>query len=122
MLAYSSIAHAGYLLVAVSAMSTGNDDAHAAAFGAAIFYLMAYTLMTMGAFAVLIWLTRRGHDVQTLGDLKGLARRDPAPAYVMLIFMLSLGGIPPTMGFMGKWFIFYAALQAGQVWLAIALG
>jgi NADH-quinone oxidoreductase subunit N len=119
MLAYSSIAHAGYLMVAVSAMSS--MAAYRAAFGAAIFYLTAYVLMTMGAFAVLIWLSRRGRDVQTLADLKGLARTDPAPAYLMLIFMLSLGGIPPTMGFMGKWLIFYAAIQAGQTWLALTL-
>src|SRR5579884_666848 len=121
MLAYSSIAHAGYLLVAVSAMAGANPAAHSAAFGAAIFYLLAYALMTMGAFAVLIWLSRRGFDAETLDDLKGLARRDAPSAYLMLIFMLSLGGIPPTMGFMGKWFIFYAALLAGQMWLAILL-
>ncbi|MDE2125328.1 MAG: NADH-quinone oxidoreductase subunit N [Armatimonadetes bacterium] len=122
MLAYSSIAHAGYLLVAVSAAGVaGSRLTHNAAMGAAIFYLLAYTLMTLGAFGVLVWLTRRGHDVQTLDDVRGLAKRDPLPAYVMLIFMLSLGGIPPTMGFMGKWFIFYAALQAGQLWLAICL-
>lgn len=121
MLAYSSIAHAGYLLVAVSAMAGGGAAAHQAAFSAAVFYLLAYTLMTIGAFAVLIWLSRRGRDVQTLNDLKGLARLDPGAAYVMLVFMLSLGGIPPTMGFMGKWFIFNAVLLAGQWKLAIAL-
>jgi NADH-quinone oxidoreductase subunit N len=119
MLAYSSIAHAGYLMVAISALSSQN--AHASAIGAITFYLLAYALMTMGAFAVLIWLSRRGRDIQTLTDLKGLAKHDPAAAYVMLVFMLSLGGIPPTMGFLGKWFIFAAALQAGQTWLAITL-
>jgi NADH-quinone oxidoreductase subunit N len=119
MLAYSSIAHAGYLMVAVSAATSAT--AHGLAFSAAVFYLLAYTLMTMGAFGVLIWLSRRGRDLQTLSDLKGLARTDPAAAYTMLVFMLSLGGIPPTMGFMGKWLIFYATLQAGQTWLAIAL-
>jgi NADH-quinone oxidoreductase subunit N len=119
MLAYSSIAHAGYLMVAVGAIA--DKKAQAAAFGAATFYLMAYTLMTMGAFAVLIWLSRRGKDLQTLDDLKGLARTDPLAAYTMLIFMLSLGGIPPTMGFWGKWLIFNAALTAGQVGMAIAL-
>ncbi len=121
MLAYSSIAHAGYILVAVSAMTSNRPGAHAAAFQAAIFYLLAYTVMTMGAFGVLIWLSRRGRDFQTMNDLKGLARTDAPAAYVMLIFMLSLGGIPPTMGFMGKWFIFNATLMAGQIWLAIAL-
>jgi len=121
MLAYSSIAHAGYLMVAVSAATGGYARAHDIAFSAAIFYLLAYSAMTMGAFGVLIWLSRRGRDVQTLNDLKGLARTDPVAAYTMLIFMLSLGGIPPTMGFMGKWLIVNAALVAGQAWLAIAL-
>jgi NADH-quinone oxidoreductase subunit N len=119
MLAYSSIAHAGYLMVALSAMT--KEPARASAVGAITFYLLAYALMTMGAFAVLIWLSRRGRDVQTLTDLKGLGKHDPAAAYVMLVFMLSLGGIPPTMGFLGKWFIFAATLQAGQTWLAITL-
>jgi len=119
MLAYSSIAHAGYLMVALSAMT--KEPARASAVGAIAFYLLAYALMTMGAFAVLIWLSRRGRDIQTLSDLKGLGKHDPAAAYVMLVFMLSLGGIPPTMGFLGKWFIFAAALQAGQTWLAITL-
>jgi NADH-quinone oxidoreductase subunit N len=119
MLAYSSIAHAGYLMVAVAA--TANQKAHDMAFGAAVFYLLAYTLMTMGAFAVLIYLSRRGKDYQTLDDLKGLAKSDPTSAYLMLVFMLSLGGIPPTMGFIGKWYIFAATITAGQYGLAIAL-
>ncbi len=130
MLAYSSIAHAGYLLVAVAAAcNTGSRlttlqqaAAHSSAFGAAMFYLLAYSLTTIGAFGVLIWLSKRGRDIQTLNDLKGLARTDPAAAYTMLIFMLSLGGIPPTMGFMGKWFIFNATMQSGQTWLALCLG
>lgn len=119
MLAYSSIAHAGYLMVAVSASVSAK--AHDAAFGAATFYLLGYTLMTMGAFAVLIFLSHRGKDYQTMDDLKGLARKDAPSAYMMLVFMLSLGGIPGTMGFMGKWFLFNAALLAGQTWLALAL-
>lgn len=119
MLAYSSIAHAGYLLVAVSAMTSA--EAHDQAFGSAIFQLLAYTLMTMGAFGVLIWLSRGGKDYQTLDDLKGLIKRDPPAAYLMLLFMLSLGGMPPTMGFIGKWYLFNAAIAAHQIWLALAL-
>ncbi len=130
MLAYSSIAHAGYLLVAVAAACNSGSKqsilqqatAHSSAFGAAAFYLLSYSLTTIGAFGVLIWLSKRGRDIQTLNDLKGLARTDPAAAYTMLIFMLSLGGIPPTMGFMGKWFIFNATMQSGQTWLALLLG
>jgi NADH-quinone oxidoreductase subunit N len=121
MLAYSSIAHAGYLAVAVAAASSPVAAAHSQAVSAAVFYLLGYTLMTIGAFGVLVWMSRRGRDVQTLNDLKGLARIDPPAAYAMLVFMLSLGGIPPTMGFMGKWFIFNAAITAGQTWLALCL-
>ncbi len=123
MLAYSSIAHAGYLMVAVSAATDkrASEQAHNAALSASVFYLLAYTLMTMGAFAVLIYLSRRGKDYQTIADLKGLARKDAPSAYLMLIFMLSLGGIPGTMGFIGKWYIFNATVQAGQLGLALAL-
>ena len=133
MLAYSSVAHAGYLLVAVSAACAvmpnaptpaqlaAQAAAQSAAFGALTFYLLAYSLMTMGSFGVLILLTKRGHDCQTMDDLKGLVRRDPQAAYIMLIFMLSLGGFPLTMGFVGKFYIFNAALLANQGWLAIAL-
>ena len=122
MLAYSSVAHAGYLLVAVcAACGGGKPEAQEAAFGALTFYLLAYSLMTMGSFGVLILLSKRGHDCQTMEDLRGLVRRDPQAAYIMLIFLLSLGGFPLTMGFMGKLYIFNAALQAGQGGLAIAL-
>ncbi len=123
MLAYSSIAHAGYLMVAVSAATDKRASvaAHNAAMGAATFYLLAYTLMTMGAFAVLIYLSRRGKDYQTMADLKGLARNDSPSAYLMLVFMLSLGGIPGTMGFIGKWYIFNATLMAGQTGMALLL-
>jgi NADH-quinone oxidoreductase subunit N len=124
MLAYSSIAHAGYLLVAVVAFTqtVGKDSALAeAALGSALFYLLAYTFMTLGAFGVLIYLSGRGRDYQTIYDLRGLVRHDPLAAYAMLFFMLSLGGVPPTMGFMGKLQIFYAGIQAGQIGLAIVL-
>ena len=121
MLAYSSVAHAGYLLVAVSAACGGRVEAQGPAFSALTFYLLAYSLMTMGSFGVLILLTKRGHDCQTMNDLKGLLRRDPQAAYIMLVFMLSLGGFPLTMGFVGKLYIFNAALLANQAWLAVAL-
>lgn len=117
MLAYSSIAHAGYLLIAIISL----PGAPEAAAGAVVYYLLAYALMTMGAFGTLIYLSRRGRDCQTLSDLKGLWYTDPIPAYLLALFMFSLAGIPPTMGFIGKWLIFSAALQAGQAGLAIAL-
>lgn len=118
MLAYSSIAHAGYLTVAVVATSTG---AAGLAGSGVIFYLLAYALTTMGAFGVLAYLTNTGRDVQTLADLRGLARRDPFAAYSMLAFMLSLAGVPPTIGFMAKWQIFVASLQAGNLLLTIVM-
>jgi NADH-quinone oxidoreductase subunit N len=118
MLAYSSIAHAGYLLVAVAVQgATGTR----AALPAAMFYLFAYTFMTLGAFAVLVYLTGAGRECDRIEDLRGLARRDAPSAYAMMFFMLSLGGVPPTMGFMGKWQIFMAALTGGQLALAIVM-
>ena len=119
MFAYSSVAHAGYLMVAVAALA--NKAAHADAFRAAVFYLLSYSLMTIGSFGTLIWISKRGRDVQTLADLKGLGKNDSTAAYLLLIFLLSLGGIPPMSGFLGKWLIFNAAIQAGQTWLAVAL-
>jgi NADH-quinone oxidoreductase subunit N len=121
MLAYSSIAHAGYLLVAVAAMARPSSGAHDLAVQGALFYLFAYIFMTLGAFGVLIFLSSKEKEFQTIDDLRGLARRSPVAAYSMLFFMLSLGGIPPTMGFMGKWQIFLAALHAGLVNLAIVM-
>jgi NADH-quinone oxidoreductase subunit N len=127
LLAYSSIAHAGYLLVAVACLAAGPNAAatlraQGLAVDGALFYLFAYTFMTLGAFGVLIYLSGTGRDVQQIGDLRGLARQRPGAAYAMLFFMLSLGGIPPTMGFMGKWFVFLAAVSAGQIALAVVMG
>jgi NADH-quinone oxidoreductase subunit N len=126
LLAYSSIAHAGYLLVAVAALgkSTGahGDTLQILAMNGALFYLFAYVFMTLGAFGVLIYLTGAGKDYQQLEDLRGLARTRPLAAYSMVFFMLSLGGIPPTMGFMGKWQIFMAAVTGREITLAIILG
>ncbi len=126
LLAYSSIAHAGYLLVAIAALpsETVNGIASNApdlAVGGALFYLFAYVFMTLGAFGVLVYLSSKGRDVQHVNDLRGLAKREPAAAYAMMFFMLSLGGIPPTMGFMGKWQIFYAAVTGQQIMLAIVM-
>jgi len=114
MLAYSSIAHAGYLLVAVAA---GNSDAGSAF----VFYAFAYTAMTVGAFAVLGAVGRDGESDVLVDDLDGLAARRPWVAFAMTVFMLSLLGFPGTAGFIGKWFILTSALGAGQTSLAIIL-
>jgi NADH-quinone oxidoreductase subunit N len=112
MLAYSSIAHGGYLLVAIVA-------ANAAGKAAILFYLLAYAATNLGAFGViaLMGTANRPHD--TLNDFAGLWNRRPALAAMMTVFLLSLGGIPPTAGFIGKWYIFTAAIEEGYYWLAI---
>jgi NADH-quinone oxidoreductase subunit N len=114
MLAYSSIAHAGYLLVAVA---TGTATG-AAAF---IFYLVAYTLMTLAAFALLAAKGRDGERAVTIDDLGGLAARRPWLALALAVCMLSLLGFPGTAGFIGKWYILVAATAAGQGLLAAIL-
>ncbi|MBI3971186.1 MAG: NADH-quinone oxidoreductase subunit N [Chloroflexi bacterium] len=112
LLAYSSIAHAGYILVAVVA-------ANELGLLAVLFYTVAYALMNLGAFAIVILLGRRGEENLLLGDYAGLGYRQPVLGALMTIFMLSLAGIPPTAGFVGKFYIFTAAVQADQVLLAV---
>ena len=113
MLAYSSIAHAGYVLIGVVAATERGV-------AAALVYLWVYLFMQLGAFAVVTLLRRRDAVGDELKDLGGLYFRHPAAAVAMLIFMLSLGGIPPTAGFMGKVWVFGAAIDQGFVWLAVA--
>ena len=112
MLAYSSIAHAGYVLIGLVA-GTGRGVA------AAMVYLFVYLFMQLGAFTVITMLRRRDVVGDELKDLSGLYVRQPLAAIAMLIFMLSLGGIPPTAGFMGKLWLFSAAIESGLVWLAV---
>ena len=114
MLAYSSVAHAGYLLVAVAS----GKSAGTAAF---IVYLVAYTLMSVGAFAVLAAKGRRGESDVLIDDLAGLATRRPWLAFALAVCMLSLLGFPGTAGFIGKWYILLAATSAGQNLLAAIL-
>ena len=114
MLAYSSIGHAGYLLVAVASGSALGGAAF-------LFYATAYTLMTVGAFAVLAAAGRDGERDLLIDDLSGLATRRPWVAAAMAVFMLSLLGFPGTAGFMGKWYILSAAIDAHQRLLAVIL-
>jgi NADH-quinone oxidoreductase subunit N len=113
MLAYSSIAHAGYALLGVLGFRTS--------FGlwGVLVYLLAYTFMNFGAFALVIFLETRGYAAETVSDFNGLARRNMTAAVVMLVFLLSLAGIPPTAGFIGKYYLFAAALKAGYPWLVV---
>ena len=112
MLAYSSIAHAGYVLVALTARSDVGT-------AAAMFYLAAYAFMNVGAFAVVSHLSGRGERYQSVDDFAGLARKQPLTAAMLTIFMLSLIGVPLTGGFFGKFYIFKAALESHLVWLTV---
>ena len=112
MLAYSSIAHVGYMLVGVVAGgSLGN--------GAVLFYLLVYTFTTAGAFGAVLLLERNGREAVQLADYGGLAARHPVLAVALSVFLLSLIGIPPTAGFVGKFYLFGAAVKSGYVWLAV---
>ncbi|MBI5570594.1 MAG: NADH-quinone oxidoreductase subunit N [Desulfomonile tiedjei] len=112
MLAYSSIAHAGYLIVG---MVAGKE----AGTSAMLYYLLAYTFTNLGAFGVVALVGRKGEANVMLDDYRGLAASNPVLALAMSIFLFSLAGIPPTAGFMGKFTIFYAAVKAGYIWLVI---
>jgi NADH-quinone oxidoreductase subunit N len=112
MLAYSSVAHAGYLLVG---MVAGGESGGSAV----LFYLIAYAFMTLGAFAVVIALGRRGQPNENLDDYAGVGFHSPFLGAAMAVFMLSLSGIPPLAGFVGKFYIFSAAVKSGYTGLAI---
>jgi NADH-quinone oxidoreductase subunit N len=112
LLAYSSIAHAGFMLIGISA---GTPQAA----GAVAFYLVAYALMTLGAFGVVLMVARSGEEADQVADLTGLAWRSPPLAAAMALFMISLAGLPPTAGFFAKFYVFAAALDAGQTALAV---
>jgi NADH-quinone oxidoreductase subunit N len=112
LLAYSSISHVGYILLGLVA---GN----AIGLTGMIYYLLAYGFMTLGAFAVVIVMRQRGIIGDNLEDLDGLYQRNPTAAFLLLIFMLSLAGIPPTAGFMGKYFIFQALIESHHAVLAV---
>jgi NADH-quinone oxidoreductase subunit N len=117
-LGYSSIAHAGYMLVAV--LAHAKDPALVGNF-ALLYYLLGYSLMTIGAFAIISLTARSGREGTRLEDLRGLAQRSPFVAACLIGFMVSLVGLPPTVGFVGKLLIFNAAVQAGLMPLAIVL-
>ena len=112
LLAYSSIAHAGYVLVAL----TARRDSGVAA---AMFYLAAYAFMNIGAFAVVSQLSGKGEEYQSVEDFAGLAQKQPFTAAMLSIFLLSLIGVPLTGGFFGKFYIFKAALESHLVWLTV---
>jgi NADH-quinone oxidoreductase subunit N len=118
MLAYSSISHVGYILLGIVAAASSPDGFTTGMEGVA-FYLFVYGFMTIGAFAVIITLQRQGLMTDDLEDLNGLYRRSPGAALLLLLFMLSLAGIPPLAGFIGKYYILLALIQSGHTYLAL---
>lgn len=117
LLAYSSIGHAGYLLMGLLASSVVRPNPFGDA--SVLFYIITYAVVTLGAFAVVSVLEEREESVILLSDFRGLAKRHPVLSILMTLFMLSMAGIPPLVGFFGKLFIFTASLSQGFVWLTI---
>ena len=115
MLAYSSIAHAGYALIGV--VATGHMG-NSSGIASVLLYLSLYAFMTFGAFAIVAMLRKGGIEGVDIEDFTGLAKRHPVAALLMMIFMVSLAGIPPTAGFIGKLYVFMSAVEAGLPWLA----
>jgi NADH-quinone oxidoreductase subunit N len=117
MLAFSSISHAGYLLVGI--LAAIQMDTLNMALAGILYYLIAYTLMNIGAFAIVLLVARKGDKFENIEDFAGLGGRHPVLAAGMVLFMLSLAGIPPTAGFFGKFYVFGAAVAAGMIPLVV---
>ncbi len=114
LLGYSSIAHMGYFLLGMSAATPRG-------FSASLFYMITYAVMTLVAFGLLILFSKAGFDVETLDDLKGLHHRNPWMAFVMMLVMFSMAGVPPFVGFMAKLGILEALINANLVWAAVVM-
>ena len=120
MLAYSTIAHMGFMLLGLLSGVVGGNFLNAAeAYAAAMFYTLVYVAMSLGAFGILLLLSSKGFECENLDDLKGLSRRSPWTAALMMVLMFSLAGIPPTGGFYAKFAVISATVNAGQIWLAV---
>jgi NADH-quinone oxidoreductase subunit N len=120
MLAYSTIAHMGFMLLGLmSGVVGGNTLNSADAYSSALFYIVVYTLMTLASFGMIVFLSRPGFESDMLEDMRGLSKRSPWSAFLMMIVMFSLAGLPPTVGFYAKLAVFSAAVAAGYVWLAV---
>jgi NADH-quinone oxidoreductase subunit N len=118
LLAYSSIAHVGYMLLGVVAYGSATDAAGTDGLKGILIYLLVYTFMNLGAFAVVTSLRRRDVIGDEIDDIVGLFSRAPTEAVLMLVFLLSLAGIPPLAGFWGKYFIFLSLIETGHYALA----
>ncbi|MGZ3690899.1 MAG: NADH-quinone oxidoreductase subunit N [Pseudobdellovibrio sp.] len=116
-LAYSSIAHSGYVLMGVIAVGISEGSAYGAA--SVVFYLFTYSIMTLGAFAVLSIIEKNENHFVQIDDLAGFAKSSPVLAFCLSIFLFSLAGLPPAMGFFGKFYLFSAAVSEGLLWVAL---
>jgi NADH-quinone oxidoreductase subunit N len=112
MLAYSTISHIGFVLLGLMSASING-------FASALFYISSYVLMSLAGFGIILLLTRKGFEADKLDDLKGLNQRSPWIAFLMLIVMFSMAGVPPTLGFYAKFAVLQAALQAGFLWIVV---
>lgn len=112
MLAYSTISHVGFVLLGLMSAS-GNG------YVSALFYIASYVVMTLAGFGIILLLSRKGFEAENLSDLKGLNQRSPWIAFLMLIVMFSMAGVPPTLGFYAKFAVLQAALQAGFLWVVV---
>ncbi|WP_426079001.1 NADH-quinone oxidoreductase subunit NuoN [Janthinobacterium sp. PSPC3-1] len=125
MLAYSTIAQMGFVLLGLLSGTVAGPDntlnaaGAATAYGAAMYYVVTYVFTTLGTFGVIMLLARNGFEAEELADFKGLGKRSPIFALVMTLFMFSLAGVPPLMGFMAKYSVLAAVLGTGQIWLTI---
>ena len=120
MLAYSTISQMGFMLLGLlSGVSNGDTSHAAAAYGASMFYTISYVATTLGTFGMILLLARAGFEAENLDDIKGLSKRSPWFAFLMLLMMFSLAGIPPFVGFWAKLSVLQAVLATGQVWLAV---
>ncbi|CAG9173465.1 NADH-quinone oxidoreductase subunit NuoN [Cupriavidus respiraculi] len=120
MLAYSTISHMGFMLLGMlSGVAGGKVDGAASAYGSSMFYAVTYVLTTLGTFGIILLRTSKGFEAETLEDMKGMSRKNPWFALLMLVMMFSLAGLPPTMGFYAKLAVLQAVVQAGMSWLAV---
>lgn len=121
MLAYSTISQMGFMLLGfLSGVSNGNTELAAEAYSASMFYAVTYVMTTLGTFGIILMLSRAGFEAENISDLKGLNKRSKWFAFIMLLLMFSLAGIPPLMGFYAKLSVLSSVVAAGQIWLAVA--
>jgi NADH-quinone oxidoreductase subunit N len=120
MLAYSTIAQMGFVLLGLMAGVKDSSSANAAAaYSAAMYYAITYVLTTVGSFGLIMVLARQGFEAEEINDFKGLSKRSPGYAVVMTVLMFSLAGVPPMMGFAAKFAVLQSVLASGAVWLTV---